>query len=76
MSELFRLATQKMTYQPSKIDQRKMSYALFFQQGTHLDLPEVDAILPCEFLKLDCVDHLLDQFLKTQRNITNRMVDL
>jgi len=37
---------------------------MFFQQGTYLDVSEVEAIFPFEFLSLDCVDHFLDQILK------------
>jgi len=49
---------------------------MFFQQGSHLIAPKVEAILPCEFLNLDCVDHLIDRILKTQHEqITNKKVD-
>jgi len=40
--------------------------SLFFLQGTHLDAPEVEAILPYEFLNLDCGDHLFEKILKMQ----------
>ena len=31
-----------------------------------LAAPKVEAIISCEFLNLDCVDHLLDRILKMQ----------
>jgi len=49
---------------------------MFFHQGSHLGAPKVEAILPSEFLNLDCVDHLLNRILKTQyEQIINKMVD-
>lgn len=37
---------------------------MFFQQGSRLDAPKFEAILPYEFFNLDCVDHLPDGILK------------
>ena len=61
----FPLVTQALTYQYLWLTRERSPNTLFFQQGSHLDVPKVEAILPCEFLNLDCVDHLLHRIFKT-----------
>jgi len=47
--EPFHLATQELTYQPSTVDRERCPDSLFFQQGMHLDVPEIEAILSMNF---------------------------
>ena len=76
MNAPFPFVTQALAYQSLTIDQRRNPNALFFEKGLHLDVSNVEAILPCEFLNLDCVDHLIDRILKTRHEqITNKMIN-
>ena len=48
---------------------------MFFQQGSHLDVPKVKVILSYEFLYLYYVDHLLKYNLEDTTRIDNKKND-